>query len=845
MNHLLRILLCALLCTACPLLCPAQTDKWTGKSSPANHNWSDPTNWSLGAIPNSSNDVVITSPASNPGAVLQDIPATVHNLTIDSSAELSMGDVSLTVVGTSISNSGSLVLNNDGFATTSLIISGDVHTSGLGGIFMNNNSVIGGGGTLVNNSYIESSLGVSGNIGQGGLTLENNGTISASATGVKLTVAPSGTLINSKILSAAGFNSTLVLAATTIQNTATAAISGGSGMVLIGTATIIGGTLDGEVGIIGPLPGASAPTLDGVTIKGTYQISSHTQTHLEGTITNNGIISVNDLDPVNTSSAHLIISGQATLAGTGVVSLNGPNNYINGIGTLINQQTIEGTGTIAVKYLTNNGSIGAFVSNLTIQPAGSLNNVGGTISANNDATVTLIGPATFSGGTISAGENSLVTVEGAATLAGVTTTGSGVVNVVLGTLDGSSTPVTNSATIQVNNGDALTVKGTLNNQSTINLDGSCLSCPPAAIYVNRLVNLNGSGNLIMSYSNNYIEGLNGNDTLKNNSTIQGSGDIGNNLMNLVNGVKGTINATGGSPLLVFPGPTNTVNNLGTLSAGPPDYTLEITGNLSNYNSTTKTLTAGTFIANGTVQLPGDVVTNAAKLTLGAPGAQFVDQSDFNALLGLNNNATISGFFGLSGGANFTTQGDFTNSASVKIQKASTFTLGGSSTNYSQTAGTTTVDGTLAVPIGGLIDVTGGTLQSAGTFSGSVSLGNASGAAATFIIGDSLKKAALVSISDNYTQHPTGILDVQIGGTKAGTNYSHLSVTGPVTVGGTVNISLINKFTPVIGQTFTVLNAPSGITGTFSTANGLSINSSEHFNLTSNPTTLVLEVVSGP
>lgn len=844
MNHLLRIALCALLCAACPLVCPAQTtDKWTGKSSPANHNWSDPTNWSLGAIPNSSNDVVITSPASNPGAVLQDIPATVHNLTIDSFAELSMGDVSLTVVGTSIRNSGSLVLNNDGFATTSLIINGNVILGGGGTISMYNNSVISGGGTLTSYEVIDSVLGVSGSIGQGGLTLNNRSIINASGPGVTLTIAPSGTVSNRGILEATGNNSTLVLAAAATQNEGV--ILGGPGNVMLNGGTVIGGTLEGGTGIIGPLLGGSVPTLDGVAILDTYQINSNTATHLEGTITNNGIISVNDLDPVNTSSAHLIISGQATLAGTGVVSLNGPNNYINGIGTLINQQTIEGTGTIAVKYLTNNGSIGAFVSNLTIQPAGSLNNVGGTISANNDATVTLIGPATFSGGTISAGENSLVTVEGAATLAGVTTTGSGVVNVVLGTLDGSSTPVTNSTTIQVNNGDALTVKGTLNNQSTINLDGSCLSCPPAAIYVNRLVNLNGSGNLIMSYSNNYIEGLNGNDTLKNNSTIQGSGDIGNNLMNLVNGVKGTINATGGSPLLVFPGPTNTVNNLGTLSAGPPDYTLEITGNLSNYNSTTKTLTAGTFIANGTVQLPGDVVTNAAKLTLGAPGAQFVDQSDFNALLGLNNNATISGFFGLSGGANFTTQGDFTNSASVKIQKASTFTLGGSSTNYSQTAGTTTVDGTLAVPIGGLIDVTGGTLQSAGTFSGSVSLGNASGAAATFIIGDSLKKAALVSISDNYTQHPTGILDVQIGGTKAGTNYSHLSVTGPVTVGGTVNISLINKFTPVIGQTFTVLNAPSGITGTFSTANGLSINSGEHFNLTSNPTTLVLEVVSGP
>ena len=215
-----------------------------------------------------------------------------------------------------------------------------------------------------------------------------------------------------------------------------------------------------------------------------------------------------------------------------------------------------------------------------------------------------------------------------------------------------------------------------------------------------------------------------------------------------------------------------------------------------------------------------------------------------SLLNFANNLS-GGSFSLAGGENFTTQGQFTNAGSLTVHKSSTFTVGGSSTNYNQTGGSTTVDGTLTVPAGGLVNATGGTLQGAGTFSGSVSLGNASGAAATLIVGDSIKKAALVSISDNYTQLATGVLDTQIGGRKVVTSYSQLSVTGPVTLDGTLNISLIKKFTPAIGQKFTILNAPSGITGTFPTVNGLAINSSEHFTLSYTSTTVVLEVVPGP
>jgi hypothetical protein len=116
-------------------------------------------------------------------------------------------------------------------------------------------------------------------------------------------------------------------------------------------------------------------------------------------------------------------------------------------------------------------------------------------------------------------------------------------------------------------------------------------------------------------------------------------------------------------------------------------------------------------------------------------------------------------------------------------------IGSSSTNYNQTGGTTTVDGTLTVPAGGLAAITGGTLQGAGSVNGNVSVGNASGSAAAFIIGDSVKAPSSVSLANDYTQLATGIMDVQIGGTNPGSQYSQLSVTGPVNLAGTLNIAL--------------------------------------------------------
>ena len=69
------------------------------------------------------------------------------------------------------------------------------------------------------------------------------------------------------------------------------------------------------------------------------------------------------------------------------------------------------------------------------------------------------------------------------------------------------------------------------------------------------------------------------------------------------------------------------------------------------------------------------------------------------------------------------------------------------------------------------------------------------------------------IDGSYTQTSTGALDIQLGST---TSFDKLTVTGHVTLDGILKLSLFNGFMPVVGNTFQILTATNGITGTIGT-----------------------------
>src|SRR4029077_6284870 len=73
-------------------------------------------------------------------------------------------------------------------------------------------------------------------------------------------------------------------------------------------------------------------------------------------------------------------------------------------------------------------------------------------------------------------------------------------------------------------------------------------------------------------------------------------------------------------------------------------------------------------------------------------------------------------------------------------------------------------------------------------------------------------------------------------------FDTLTMSGAATLGGPLNVSLINAFSPALGNTFTILTAAS-VSGTFSTTNFPALSAGLGWHITYNATNVVLSVVS--
>ena len=164
--------------------------------------------------------------------------------------------------------------------------------------------------------------------------------------------------------------------------------------------------------------------------------------------------------------------------------------------------------------------------------------------------------------------------------------------------------------------------------------------------------------------------------------------------------------------------------------------------------------------------------------------------------------------------------------------------GGLTTNsYVQTAGQTTVDGSLTLAGRGIINFAGGSVfGNQGTITGPV-VSNAA-----FNLGDQLMSIGQLAINGAYTQGLHGSLTADIAGAAPG-QYDQLNVSGHAQLNGLLTVDLLNGFVPQIGNTFDIMNFASE-SGTFSMVDGLPINSQEHFVLEYNATNLALDVVQG-
>jgi len=438
----------------------------------------------------------------------------------------------------------------------------------------------------------------------------------------------------------------------------------------------------------------------------------------------------------------------------------------------------------------------------TLQIGNTVHNTGGVIEAQTGSTV-LLANGVVDGGTL-------------------TTAGTGTIQSQNGTLDGRLNIPTNNGTFIVPTPFSLSLEGTIANGGTISVEAnSCLD-------LLQPTTLTGSGQVIMT-PKSCVTGSG--QAFTNQSTIEGAGNIGDsNPMPIVN--SGTIIANSTSPLTITPSLTGFTNN-GMLAVSTGS-TLNINGTFKNFAN--KALTGGMYVLSGTLQFPNaSIATNNGNLTLGGTGGQILDSATLkNALAALTLNNS-RGILSLQNGGSLTTTTAYTNKGKTTVGTGSTLTVG---STYTQSAGTTTVDGTLTAPTG--LMVKAGSLVGQGTISAPVTVSGGS-----LTVGDSTTKPGLLTVTGSYRQSTTTAdLNVAIGGTTVGTQYSHLGVSNGIALDGVLTIKLINHFVPAIGSTFTILKG-SAVSGTFTTVKGASINSGEHFQVNYLSNEVTLSVVTGP
>ena len=576
--------------------------------------------------------------------------------------------------------------------------------------------------------------------------------------------------------------------------------------------TINGGTLTTASG--GAMD-VGTSTLNGVTIStgSTATVENNSSVTLAGTLTNNGTLALASTG----NNTFIQITGTVTNTGGGSITMSNQSNqniiYGSG-GTLINDtaNTIQGAGVIGDTYsltVNNKGTIDANVSNsLTINPSLAVTNTG-LLEATSGGTLLIPATVNNTGGTIlSTGAGSVVNLASGTVNGGTLTTQSGGAMYV-GTSILNGVTLSTGSTANVENNTTLTLAGTINNQGNIAVNSTGNT---TYVTLSGNVNLEGGGTVTLSNqpNQNFIYAT---ATLTNfNNTIQGSGVIGDGSnMPLVNQVAGTILANQSNALTI--NTAGSVTNNGTFQADSGS-SLIVTSAMTNFTTPT-TLTGGTYnVYSGTMQLPGNVNTNAATILLdGATGTpSLLNGSGTNALANFATNAA-AGHFTIQNGVSLTSASSgFSNAGTMNIGATSTFTVGGSN-DYVQTGGTTFLEhanSTLAVHAGNSVDINGGTLQGFGTVQGN--LVNAG------IVhpGDG---PGLLTVTGTYMQTSAGALNIDIAGANPGSGYSQLAVNGAsATLGGTLNLSLLSTFQPTNGETFVLLTS-NDLIGTFATING--------------------------
>ncbi len=493
----------------------AADSTWLGGTG----NWSVAGNWSPVGVPNSAlTNVFIDGGNAINSIVTLNVGATIGNLTIGAGDSLGIANGQGLRLGGLFAIDGGLTLSGNNFLTD-LSFGADTSLSGGGSISLSNsgnNRIYGATGAERLTIGVGQSIVGSGQLGVGQLKVTNLGTIAADGS--------------------AGLSFVLNSSAGTFNNAGGVIEVRDGSLANFGSGQIEGGTLRGQTTSV--LTGSANATLSGVNIEGALGLRNGEGLGIAGLSVNTGTLRIDG----NNFLTDLRINGDATVNGAGTILLsNSGNNRIYGnVGsttlTLGVGQTLRGAGQLGVNQLNivNQGTVVAEGSaGLNLQ-VGTFNNAGGAIEVRDGSF------ARFSGGTFSGG-----VLRGAST----------------GELTGSTNATLNGVNIEgvlgLRNGEGLGIAGVSVNTGTLKLNGNNFLTD---LRINGDATVNGVGTILLSNSGNnriYSQSGAGTLTLGAGQTLRGAGQLGVNLLNVIN--QGTVVAEGSAGLDLRVG---TFNNAG-------------------------------------------------------------------------------------------------------------------------------------------------------------------------------------------------------------------------------------------------------------------------------------------
>jgi len=296
---------------------------------------------------------------------------------------------------------------------------------------------------------------------------------------------------------------------------------------------------------------------------------------------------------------------------------------------------------------------------------------------------------------------------------------------------------------------------------------------------------------------------------------------------------------------IVPAPGILTHTGGTLTVDGGTYTNPTT-RIAGFGSPLLLLTAGASGATGNIQL-GGIFENFPGNFLPQSGALRIEAGST-----LTSGDVQLGTTGINSGPGSATIDNGTWNVSGDIDFASTPTLGISELTI-QNGGVLTANAIQSVQPTGRITLDGGSLTAESLFAPAANFTFLDGElqvqtfvgpliqdGGSIVIGTSPGE---MQLSGSYVQNG-GVLEIELAEADlAGAEYDLLSITGGASLAGGLDVSLLDGFTPELGDRFVFLSATGGVTGNFTAATLPTISSDLDWNLDYQSDRVVLEVLS--